>query len=103
MSNPLPLAASDRIAVIGLGYVGLPLAVALARQSGARIAGFDTNPARIADLKAGHDRTGVRLTSLWSPSTWLMRSRAPSLHSAIATRLPAAMRADTCLLTASNA
>ena len=58
MSNPLPLAASDRIAVIGLGYVGLPLAVAFARQKGLRIAGFDTNPARIADLKSGHDRTG---------------------------------------------
>ncbi len=58
MSNPLPLAASDRIAVIGLGYVGLPLAVAFARQKGLHVAGFDTNPARIADLKAGRDRTG---------------------------------------------
>ena len=58
MSNPLLLAASDRIAVIGLGYVGLPLAVAFARQAGLRVAGFDTNPARIADLKGGRDRTG---------------------------------------------
>ena len=31
----------------------------------------------------GHEATGVRLSSLWSASTWLMRSRAPSLHSAI--------------------
>ena len=42
----------------------------------------------------GQEPTGVRLCSLWSASTWLMRSRAPSLHSAIATRLPAACSAE---------
>jgi UDP-N-acetyl-D-galactosamine dehydrogenase len=45
------------IAVIGLGYVGLPVAVALARSS-ARTIGFDVNPARIAELRQGRDRTG---------------------------------------------
>jgi UDP-N-acetyl-D-glucosamine/UDP-N-acetyl-D-galactosamine dehydrogenase len=45
-----------RIAVIGLGYVGLPLAVALARHFAVK--GFDTNTRRIAELGRGHDRTG---------------------------------------------
>jgi UDP-N-acetyl-D-galactosamine dehydrogenase len=58
MSDPLPLAESDRIAVIGLGYVGLPLAVALASHGKAQVTGFDIDPIRIADLKRGHDRTG---------------------------------------------
>ena len=45
-----------RIAVIGLGYVGLPLAVALARHFG--VVGYDRNPARIEELRASNDRTG---------------------------------------------
>ncbi len=43
------------IAVVGLGYVGLPLAVALAKQF--NVIGFDINPTRIEELNAGHDRT----------------------------------------------
>jgi UDP-N-acetyl-D-glucosamine/UDP-N-acetyl-D-galactosamine dehydrogenase len=58
MTDDSPLAESDRIAVIGLGYVGLPLAVALAKSGIGQIAGFDIDPERIADLKRGHDRTG---------------------------------------------
>jgi UDP-N-acetyl-D-galactosamine dehydrogenase len=45
-----------KIAVIGLGYVGLPVAVAFAR-SGAPVIGFDIDPQRINELRAGHDRT----------------------------------------------
>ncbi|HJN03707.1 MAG TPA: nucleotide sugar dehydrogenase, partial [Alphaproteobacteria bacterium] len=44
------------IAVIGLGYVGLPLAVALARHY--PVTGFDSNVQRIEELASGHDRTG---------------------------------------------
>ena len=44
-----------RIAVIGLGYVGLPLAVALARHF--PVAGYDVDSERIAELGAGTDRT----------------------------------------------
>ena len=51
---------------------------------------------------SGQAATFARLASPWSASTWLMRSRAPSLHSAITTRLPAACSAWTCLVTASN-
>lgn len=46
---------NPRIAVIGLGYVGLPLAVALARHYD--VTGFDIDPSRIAELRAGRDRT----------------------------------------------
>ena len=44
-----------RIAVIGLGYVGLPLAVEFGKQR--PVIGFDIDPARIADLQNGRDRT----------------------------------------------
>ncbi len=43
------------IGVIGLGYVGLPLAVALGRHY--PVTGFDINSARIAELDAGRDST----------------------------------------------
>jgi UDP-N-acetyl-D-galactosamine dehydrogenase len=46
-----------RIAVTGLGYVGLPVAVAFGRR-GWRVVGFDTDAGRIAELRDGHDRTG---------------------------------------------
>lgn len=45
-----------KIAVIGLGYVGLPIAIAFGR-SGAPVIGFDVDPVRIDELRAGHDRT----------------------------------------------
>ena len=47
---------SRKIAVIGLGYVGLPVAVAFAR-SGVPVIGFDINRTRVDELRAGHDRT----------------------------------------------
>jgi len=46
-----------KISVIGLGYVGLPVAVAFGTSCGRTVA-FDINQARIAQLKAGHDATG---------------------------------------------
>ena len=45
-----------RIAVIGLGYVGLPLCVALARKF--KVVGFDIDGLRVAEIDAGRDRTG---------------------------------------------
>ena len=51
---------------------------------------------------SGQDATLERLASPWSASTWPMRSRAPSLHSATATRLPSPCSACACLTTASN-
>lgn len=47
--------SKDRIVVVGLGYVGLPLAVALAR--GFDVTGFDIDARRVEELKRGSDRT----------------------------------------------
>nr|WP_280636247.1 MULTISPECIES: nucleotide sugar dehydrogenase [unclassified Rhizobium] len=47
---------SEKIAVIGLGYVGLPVAMALADKY-AGVIGFDINDARVEDLKNGRDST----------------------------------------------
>ncbi|MCC6141272.1 MAG: nucleotide sugar dehydrogenase [Nitrospira sp.] len=44
------------IAVVGLGYVGLPIAVAFGRQG--PVVGFDINKAKVAELRRGVDRTG---------------------------------------------
>ena len=45
-----------RVAVIGLGYVGLPLAAALSEH--VETLGYDISEARIDELEGGHDRTG---------------------------------------------
>jgi UDP-N-acetyl-D-galactosamine dehydrogenase len=45
----------ERIGIIGLGYVGLPLAVEFGKVL--PVVGFDINGQRIAELKNGHDRT----------------------------------------------
>ena len=47
---------APKIAVVGLGYVGLPLAVALAQHY--RVIGFDVNVERVIGLQAGDDFTG---------------------------------------------
>ncbi|MEL1227186.1 MAG: Vi polysaccharide biosynthesis UDP-N-acetylglucosamine C-6 dehydrogenase TviB, partial [Candidatus Neomarinimicrobiota bacterium] len=47
--------SSAPIAVIGLGYVGLPLAVEFGRNR--NVIGFDINKSRINELKRGVDRT----------------------------------------------
>src|SRR5882724_7042341 len=57
-----------KIAVIGLGYVGLPVAVAFAR-AGNPVVGFDIDEARVGELKAGGDRTReVEIVDLKLPS-----------------------------------
>src|SRR4051812_43481800 len=48
---------AERIAVVGLGYVGLPVALAFARKFPGTI-GFDINVEKVNSLKAGVDRTG---------------------------------------------
>ena len=51
----LPVLADVRIAVVGLGYVGLPLAVYLARYF--PVVGFDVDKERVSELQRGLDRT----------------------------------------------
>ncbi|MCU0698086.1 MAG: nucleotide sugar dehydrogenase [Myxococcaceae bacterium] len=48
---------AERIAVVGLGYVGLPVALAFARKFPGTI-GFDINEAKVKELASGFDRTG---------------------------------------------
>jgi UDP-N-acetyl-D-galactosamine dehydrogenase len=57
MSQPatLPDPSSVRIGLVGLGYVGLPLAVEFGKRYSTT--GFDINPARIAELREGRDST----------------------------------------------
>ena len=46
---------NNKIAIIGMGYVGLPLAVALAKKN--HVVGFDINKIRVNNLKRGIDQT----------------------------------------------
>jgi UDP-N-acetyl-D-galactosamine dehydrogenase len=48
-------AKQEKIGVVGLGYVGLPLAVHLSRHF--NVVGYDFKSSRIAELKSGKDRT----------------------------------------------
>ena len=69
-----------RLAVVGLGYVGLPVAAAFAR-AGTPVLAFDISQERVAELRAGHDRTReVEPADL----------RSPNLHFTVD---PAALRA----------
>ena len=51
----LPARDKIKIAVVGLGYVGLPLAVYLSRHF--PVVGFDIDPSRIEQLRTSVDRT----------------------------------------------
>ena len=64
-----------RVAVVGLGYVGLPIAVAFGKQ--APVIGFDVNQAKVEELRKGIDRTGevsakdlaeTKITYTWNPA-----------------------------------
>lgn len=52
----MPHVKERKIAVVGLGYVGLPIAVAFGKRQ--RVIGFDINKAKITELQQGIDRTG---------------------------------------------
>ncbi len=55
MSADISAASAPSIAIIGLGYVGLPLAVEFGRALDTL--GYDIDAARVAELRDGHDRT----------------------------------------------
>lgn len=55
MAGQISAQAAPRIGVIGLGYVGLPLAVAFGRQL--PVVGYDIDTERVAQLRQGHDHT----------------------------------------------
>lgn len=49
------ISMKDKICIVGLGYVGLPLAAAFAKKY--EVVGFDINESRVAELRSGHDAT----------------------------------------------
>ena len=88
---PLPPLTSCTVAVIGLGYVGLPLALAFATpgsclRSGQplqrRVIGFDINQVRLAELAAGHDRTQETSPAELAAATALELSSDPAVLAA---------------------
>ena len=52
------MAQDRRVSIIGLGYVGLPLAIAFA-EAGLEVEGVDASPARVAELNARHSPIDV--------------------------------------------
>lgn len=69
-----------KISVIGLGYVGLPVAVAFGEKG--KVIGFDIDPDRIKELKNGVDRTGEVEPGLLAKSEVLFTSDPKQLRNA---------------------
>lgn len=70
--------ALPTIAVVGLGYVGLPLAVALARHFDT--VGFDVNASRVAKLRESEDETGEIDPETLSQSTLVISDDVSSIQ-----------------------
>jgi UDP-N-acetyl-D-glucosamine/UDP-N-acetyl-D-galactosamine dehydrogenase len=93
--------------VIGLGYVGLPVAIAFAR-SMIPVIGFDIDTRRIEELRAGHDRTGEVEGADLRHSGLVLSSDAEALSSAdfyivtVPTPVDAAHRPDLSALLAAS-
>lgn len=69
-----------KISIIGLGYVGLPVAVAFARQE--RVIGFDVNEQRVTELNEGYDRTNEVNAEEWHDLNMLFTNDAKFLREA---------------------
>jgi UDP-N-acetyl-D-glucosamine/UDP-N-acetyl-D-galactosamine dehydrogenase len=67
----------EKIAVIGLGYVGLPLSVALARKFDT--VGFDISSRRVDELRNGHDSTHEVTAEVLGASTLHLTADAAGL------------------------
>ncbi len=65
------------IVVLGLGYVGLPLAVCLAKNY--TVTGFDISTRRIDELTSGHDRTGEVTTATLASSRLALTSQTDAI------------------------
>lgn len=96
-----------RIAVVGLGYVGLPVAAAFA-QSGAWTLGFDIDKTRVRELREGYDRTNELDTATLTASELRVSSEASDLAEAdfyivtVPTPIDAAKRPDLGALVAAS-
>ncbi len=72
--------ADEKIAVIGLGYVGLPLALVLARSY--PVTGFDISAPRVAELKGAVDRSGEVDPAMLRASTMTFTSDVEDIKDA---------------------
>ena len=68
---------NEKIAIVGLGYVGLPLAVALSNK--ADVLGFDVNPRRVEELKSGFDGTNEIAADVLASSSLQLTNDAQDL------------------------
>lgn len=69
---------SEKIAVIGLGYVGLPVAVSFAANCD-HVIGFDLSKSRVDDINADLDRTGEITPATLNASTLITTSNAADM------------------------
>jgi UDP-N-acetyl-D-galactosamine dehydrogenase len=71
---------NEKVVVVGLGYVGLPLAVALAKSFD--VIGLDIDSGRVEELKAGRDRTREVEPEALAASALALTSRAEDCRGA---------------------
>lgn len=69
----------EKVAVVGLGYVGLPVALAFARHFPNTV-GFDIDDRRVEELRRGHDRTGEQVGETLHGTTLRMTSDPAELR-----------------------
>jgi len=74
---------NDTVAIVGLGYVGLPLAVAFGRQR--RTIGFDLNERKLEHYRSGHDPSGEVDAEQLAAATQLSYTSDPGLLAEAAT------------------
>ena len=76
----------SKIVVVGLGYVGLPLAVSLARSY--LVIGFDIDAGRVEELQAGEDRTReIEPEKKWTPGYYFTFYVLQYCHSILSSNL----------------
>ena len=70
---------NERVAVIGIGYVGLPVALAFARKIAGTV-GFDVHEAKVEELRRGYDRNHEVPAETLGATTLEITSRAEALR-----------------------
>lgn len=79
MENINDMLTKNKIAVIGLGYVGLPLALAFARAF-PYVIGFDIDQEKVGELKSGFDRTRESIPKELKETTLRFSATPEDLH-----------------------